>query len=346
MPQTSREIVKDTLTFNYPSRIPREIISLPWAIKRYPKTVKEIETRFPNDICGVDYFYPTSPRVKGKENEIGKYTDEWGCEFVNILDGMMGEVKKPMLKDLPDWKSIKPPYEWLSTDFDKIKEITKKFCAETDKFVRANCIPRPWERYQFIRGTENAMMDCVVQDDDFFNLLNTIHQFYLKEFEMWAKTDVDGLMFMDDWGSQNSLLISPKLWREIFKPLYKEYCDIAHTNNKFIFMHSDGYIIDIYEDLIEIGVDAINSQLFCMDIEEIGRRFKGRITFWGEIDRQNVLPSKDPKIGRQAVQKFAKNLYDPNGGIIDQFEFGLDVNPETAIAVLEEWEKVNKRYLL
>jgi len=148
---------------------------------------------------------------------------------------------------------------------------------------------------------------------------------------------------MDDWGSQNSLLISPKLWREIFKPLYKEYCDIAHTNNKFIFMHSDGYIIDIYEDLIEIGVDAINSQLFCMDIEEIGRRFKGRITFWGEIDRQNVLPSKDPKIGRQAVQKFAKNLYDPNGGIIDQFEFGLDVNPETAIAVLEEWEKVNKR---
>ena len=42
-------------------------------------------------------------------------------------------------------------------------------------------------------------------------------------------------------------------------------------------------------------------------------------------------------------QKFAQNLYDPNGGIIDQFEFGLDVNPETAIAVLEEWEKVNKR---
>jgi len=180
MPQTSREIVKDTLTFNYPSRIPREIISLPWAIKRYPKTVKEIETRFPNDICGVDYFYPTSPRVKGKENEIGKYTDEWGCEFVNILDGMMGEVKKPMLKELSDWKSIKPPYEWLPTDLDKVKEITKKFCAETDKFVRANCIPRPWERYQFIRGTENAMMDCVVQDDDFFNLLNTIHQFYLK----------------------------------------------------------------------------------------------------------------------------------------------------------------------
>jgi hypothetical protein len=70
MPQTSREIVKDTLTFNYPLRIPREIIFLSWAIKRYPKAVKEIETRFPNDICGVDYFYPISPRVKGKENEI------------------------------------------------------------------------------------------------------------------------------------------------------------------------------------------------------------------------------------------------------------------------------------
>ncbi len=339
MLQTSREIVKDTLTFNYPSRVPQEIFYSEWAKNKYPNIVEEMKIHFPNDICTVDYFYPKSPRIKGYENKKGTYTDEWGCEFVNILDGMMGEVKNPILKELSDWKNIKPPYEWLPENFDDVNEITKKFCAETDKFVRANCIPRPWERYQFIRGTENALMDCAIQDEDFLNLLNMINQFYLKEFEMWAKTDVDGLMFMDDWGSQNSLLISPELWREIFKPLYKEYCDIAHANNKFVFMHSDGYIIDIYEDLIEIGVDAINSQLFCMDIEDIGRRFKGKITFWGEIDRQNILPSKNPNIGRKAVGKIKNNLYNPSGGIINQFEFGLDANPETAIAILKEWKK-------
>ena len=95
---------------------------------------------------------------------------------------------------------------------------------------------------------------------------------------------------MDDWGSQKSLLINPKQWRKIFKPLYKEYIDLAHQAGKKIFMHSDGYIFDIYGDLIELGLDAINSQLFIMDIEEIGKHFGGQITFWGEIDRQHLLP--------------------------------------------------------
>ena len=74
---------------------------------------------------------------------------------------------------------------------------------------------------------------------------------------------------MDDWGTQISLLINPQIWREIFKPMYKDYCDLAHSKNKYVFFHSDGFIEQIYPDLVEIGVDAINSQLFCMDIENL-----------------------------------------------------------------------------
>jgi uroporphyrinogen decarboxylase len=107
-------------------------------------------------------------------------------------------------------------------------------------------------------------------------------------------------------------------------------------------MHSDGYILDIYEDLIEIGVDAINSQLFCMDMKEIASIAKGKITFWGEIDRQHILPSKDPQIGRDSVREVAKYLYDPRGGVIAQFEFGIGANPETALAIFDEWVQVEK----
>lgn len=80
------------------------------------------------------------------------------------------------------------------------------------------------------------------------------------------------------------------LWRKMFKPLYQDYVDIAHRQGKYIFMHSDGYIMDIIPDLVEMGVDALNSQLFCMDIAELGRRFKSKMTFWGEIDRHYLLP--------------------------------------------------------
>ena len=95
--------------------------------------------------------------------------------------------------------------------------------------------------------------------------------------------------------------------------------------------------IDIYEDLIEIGVDAINSQLFCMDIEEIGRQFAGRITFWGEIDRQHVMHTGTVAEVHAAVQRVIAALYRPAGGVIAQFELGADPLAN-ADAVFQMWE--------
>jgi len=92
--------------------------------------------------------------------------------------------------------------------------------------------------------------------------------------------------------------------------------------------------------LIEIGVDAINSQLFCMDVEEIGRRFKGRITFWGEIDRQNILPFGKVEDVKNAVKRVKKALWDGNGGVISQCEWGINNPMANIIAVFEEWENI------
>ena len=105
-------------------------------------------------------------------------------------------------------------------------------------------------------------------------------------------------------------------------------------------MHSDGDITEIYEDLIEIGVDAINSQLFCMDLAELAKIAKGKITFWGEIDRQHVLADDNPQTGREAVRKVASHLYQPSGGIIAQLEFGAGAYPATVWAVYDEWDKI------
>ncbi|HDL17484.1 MAG TPA: methyltransferase, partial [Bacteroidetes bacterium] len=62
---------------------------------------------------------------------------------------------------------------------------------------------------------------------------------------------------------------------------------MAKANGKFAFMHSDGHISEIYTELVEVGVDAINSQLFCMDMVELAKSVKSKITFWGEVDRQH-----------------------------------------------------------
>ena len=66
------------------------------------------------------------------------------------------------------------------------------------------------------------------------------------------------------------------------------------------------------------------------------------MTFWGEIDRQHVLPNPDPAAGRRAVRQVAQHLYSPDGGIIAQFELGAAAQAGTALAVFEEWEAVDR----
>ena len=343
MVQTPRDIVKAALRFETPGRIPRDLWALPWAEMHLPKTLAILKERYPSDLVTCSYLYSPSSRIKGDAHAAGTYVDEWGCIFSNLQDGIIGEVQTPLVSNLKNWQMVKPPYEQLPGDWQIAYDSISRFYESEDRFVIANICPRPWERYQFIRGSENAYMDMADFNTDGENLLKIIHEFYLAELELWARSEVDAIMFMDDWGTQNNLLISPVLWRERFKPLYRDYCNIIHAGGKFAFMHSDGHIESIYPDLIEVGVDALNSQLFCMDMKHIAEIARGKITFWGEIDRQHVLPSQDPEDGRSAVRKVAEHLYDPAGGIIAQFEFGPGANPETALAIFDEWEKINEQ---
>ncbi len=293
--------------------------------------------RWPRDFDG-----PWVPNEKllalteGDPYEIGQYRDEWGCVFQNIQAGVIGEVKEPLLADWSRLEDLRPPVEALDFDVDAVRQL----CRGSDKFLMGCCCPRLFERLQFLRGTEALYMDLARRPAELDELIRRVHEFYCAELEAWARTDVDGLGIMDDWGSQQGLLISPKRWRELFKPLYTDYTRIAKDAGKKFFMHSDGCIFDIYEDLIEIGVDAINSQLFCMDIEEIGKRFAGRIAFWGEIDRQWILPEGTEQDCRDAVARVVEALHRPEGGVIAQFELGPGVPMPNADAVYQAWDEL------
>ncbi len=149
-------------------------------------------------------------------------------------------------------------------------------------------------------------------------------------------------MFKDDWGTQTSLLISPRQWRALFKPLYAEYCDLIHSAGKFAFFHSDGNIASIFPDLIEVGVDAVNAQVFCMDLEALAARHRGQITLWGEIDRQRVLPFGTPDDVRAAVRRVRRAFEiagGGSGGLIAQCEWGKGVPIENVIAVFDAWQE-------
>ncbi len=330
----SRELVTRTLKHEPVDRVPRDLWAISGVVRFRRDEYDRLLETYPMDMTKGGWPYGLSKRATHMQGDTGTHVDPWGSVWHIGQPGVAGEVKEWPIKEWSDLDEYQIPWELLDdADFSAVNPR----CAETDKFVRGGTQTRPWERLQFLRGTENAMMDLAYGEKEVHSLLQMLHDFSCREWTEWAKTDVDAISFMDDWGSQNSLLISPEMWRDVFKPMYKEYCDIAHAAGKFVFMHSDGHIADIYQDIIEIGVDAINSQLFCMDIEDIAEKYRGKITFYGEIDRQSVLPFGSPDEAREAVRRVRKALDRGQGGVIAQCEWGLNDPYENIAAVYDEW---------
>jgi uroporphyrinogen decarboxylase len=331
--KSPRDLTKQTLEFQTPARIPRQIWTLPWAQENHPEDYARITSTYPDDIEWAPQLLRQKPQTTGDPHAIGTYIDEWGCEWENKQRGVVGEVKNPLVQTWDDLNRVRVPENILSLDVDQINT----YCRTTDKFTLSITYTRPFERLQYLRGTENVFMDLALRPPEVFELLDTIHQFFLKDMENWAKTDVDALFFQDDWGAQNNLLISPQTWREIFKPLYKEYIDIAHSHGKYAFMHSDGNIEQIYPDLVEIGLDAINSQLFIMDTEALAEKFAGKITFWGEVDRQNLMSFGTPEQVDQAVRRI-KDMFYRDGGVIAQGSFAVGDDPTNVEQIFKSWD--------
>ena len=334
MTMTSRERVVATLEFTGPDRVPRELWALP-GISMFRQTeLSELLAAYPSDFAGPQASYGQSHRAHGQPGVVGENVDAWGSVWTVGEPGVVGEVKACPLSDWSALDNYELPWELLrEADLSAVN----RSCAETDRFVKVGTETRPFERMQFLRGSEDLFIDLAYGTPEIYRLRDMLHEFFVKEMEMWAETDVDAVSFMDDWGSQRALLISPEMWRSFYKPLYKDYCDILRARGKYVFFHSDGNIEAIYPDLIEIGVHAVNSQLFCMDLEGLGQKYAGQITFWGEIDRQSVLPFGTVDDVRSAVRRVRKALDTGRGGVIAQCEWGVKDPKENIAAVFDEW---------
>jgi uroporphyrinogen decarboxylase len=335
---TSRDLVRRTLEFDRPPRVPRQAWVLPWAESHHPEAVAMLRALYPDDIMAAPGLYRRPLPVTGSRYEKGLYVDEWGCRFDNVHGGVIGIVREPRIRDWSDLDSFRAPACALDVD----REAVKAFRASTERFVLAGTLVRPFERLCFLRTMEQALADLVLRPPGFIELLRRLHEHYLAEVDAWSRTAVDAIVIMDDWGAQDRMLVSPATWRQLFKPLYREYCEVARRAGKFVFMHSDGCITDIVDDLIEVGVQALNSQLKCMGVPELGRRFRGRLTFWGEIDRQEILAFGSTEDVVRAVSEVRAHLY-ADGGVIAQCEFGPGARPENVFEVFRSWQRLDGR---
>jgi uroporphyrinogen decarboxylase len=328
---TSKERVIRAIKFQNPDRLPVDLWYPLATTLKYGNAFETLRKERDYDFERAPFNDPTTDERHFKK---GSYTDSWGSLWMNHQDGIMGEVKKYPLDDYDKLVNYNSPISLLD---GKGFEETEQFIIDNNnKFILGGWISI-FERMQFLRGTENLYMDLAEDCDELYELRQIVWDFYKKYLSQWLKFDIDAVCFGDDYGSQTSLLISKKTFQKVFKPVYLDLFKMIKQSGKYIFFHSDGYIMELYDEFIEMGVDAINSQLFCMGVEKVAERFAGKICFWGEISRQDTLPYGTQDDIQMAADLMKKHLYVNGGGLIGQCEAGADVPFENIRKALYCW---------
>lgn len=297
MTMSSYEVVRRAVEFKGPDRLPLRFDSLGLS-----------------DVSFVDWnqIYPGD--FTGVSNTT---VDHWGCLWVRTGQPNMGQIK---VHPLADWDAL-DHYRWPDPDDLAFYEgMDEQFATIEGKYVLVGYFMLLFERMWALRGFENLLADLLAERERTEGLADLIVEFALRWIENISERfpqSIHGVHFSDDWGTQQALMIRPVLWREFFKPRYRRIFDAMHRAGWHAWMHSDGKINVILEDLIEIGVDSINlQQPRVMGIEEVGQQFRGRICFESLCDIQHTLPFKGAAEIREEAQLLLEHWAAPDGGFI------------------------------
>ena len=285
------------------------------------------------------------------------YFDEWGLTHqINKENGYWYSlINSPMQSDDAVPENI-DNYSWPNaSDRNRIKGLREKAIAyrESGKaVVMKGLCAGLFEMHQRLRGMENAMLDTLMYPEFSERLIGQIADLKIEFWEMALSglhDVVDVVVEADDYGTQDSQLISPDQFRQIFKPHIKRVLQFIREKSpeSYIFFHSCGNVRPIIPDFIEMGVDILNPvHISAKGMEPISLKkdFGNDITFWGGgIETQNILPNGTPQEVADDVKRNIDALA-PGGGFVFNTIHNIqaEVPAENIIAMWETLKKYGK----
>ena len=195
-----------------------------------------------------------------------------------------------------------------------------------------------------LRGMEQFLMDLALKPDFAYLLIETVFAVQKQKmvrFLEQAGDFLDVFCLCGDLGTQQSLLISPEMFRTHLKPFYKDIIGTARNYTKAkLFYHSCGNIIDLLEDFIECGIDIINPvqvSAVGMNPHLMKKRYGDKIVFWGGIDSQDVLPNGSEQDVREEVRLRIEQMSENGGYVVAPVHnIQYDVPPQNIAALYNE----------
>ncbi len=248
--------------------------------------------------------------------------DDWGCGWEASEVQNMGQVTSHPLEDWSALDRYRPPDPRDPFYFARLE---KELADAGERYVAVTSHFTLFERLSMLHGFRNTLEDLYLEPDRCAQLLDRILEWKLEHWDELRRRfgdRVHGLFCTDDWGSQESTLISGGLFESFFLPRYRRLVDAAHANGWHFMLHSCGKVNAFVPFFIRLGIDVLNlGQPQVYGIRELGGRFAGRICFLATADIQKTLPGGNLEEVRAEVRELVDHWSTPDGGFI-VFNYG------------------------
>lgn len=368
---TSRERVLAALNHQQPDRVPRDLGGVVTGIHRvaYRRLIEKlgIDEEFeimdvkqqlaqPSEEVlqrlGIDTRYVFSGRRASYEAEMQEdercywYVDEWGIEWTMPKDSPLyfDMTKHPLadleVEDLDEypWPDMEDPglTEGVAGEARHLAENTD-YAVVT--FGTSSFLEFGW----YLRGFEQFLMDLVSNREFIHRLLDQILRMWKTFWDNHLDAlgeYVDVVQMAGDLAHQGGPLVSRPVYEEFFKPREREIVSfVRDRTDAFVFWHTCGSVYEFIPDLIEVGIDILNPvQVSAKDMNptELKENFGDRMSFWGGVDTQQLLPEGTPEQVTAGARKMVETLGDGGGYVLNSVHnIQADVPAENILAMFD-----------
>jgi len=323
MPLTERENYLRTVTMTGPQWMPCTVLISGASWNQLREEAEEVLARhptlFPDFVPGQRDYDNWDFGAAHRAGEV--FTDAWGCQWESAIDGIEGVVINHPLSDWEALDDYEPPDPMTESDrgpidWGEINRRIRRAKRRGELTTGSLAHGHLFMRLTYLRGFENLMLDMATDEPRLYQLIDMIVAHSLVIIEQYLQAGVDVMLLPEDLGTQQSSVMGPRMFEKWIAPAYQRLIEPCRKAGTLIHMHSDGYIMDIVDQLLSCGIEIINPQDLVNGIDNIRENLKGRVCIDLDIDRQRIIPYGTRREICELIEEEVRKLGSPRGGLM------------------------------
>jgi hypothetical protein len=336
-----------TMHFDYPEWTPCSIGLLPATWMKYREDLEGLILDHPTVFPGYKKGAKDFDAIDYPLYEEGEHVDCWGCVWKSIARGFDSTIYGHPLEDWSALNTWRPPDPERDAPFGPqptLEELKSQFDAAKARGDLAGGgagLPHGffYMLLFYLRGFDNLMLDMAADDARLHRLIDIIIAYNTAIIRRNLDAGAEIMHMGEDLGMQDRLPMSPEMWRRYIKPGYEAMFGPCRDRGIPVYLHTDGHVLEIIDDLIDVGIRILNPQIRANGLEGLQRHARGKIALHQDLDRQ-LFPFASPAQVADHIVEVFEGLYLKEGGLMLLAECGPDVPLETVDAICCTFERI------